>query len=109
QGYGGGADLNLTGSGEPQRVSGVTVTAGFLEMVGIRPALGRYFTRDEDKPGAPGRVLLSYALWRRSFGSSPDVVEKTIALDGRGYTVVGVLPESFLFPDNDYKADLLIP
>ena len=109
EGYGGGADLNLTGAGEPERLSGVAVTSGFLDLIGVHPAIGRNFTREEDVADGPRAVLLGHTLWQRRFGSSPGVMGRSIELDGRGYTVVGVLPESFLFPDNDYRADLLIP
>src|SRR5258706_2331483 len=67
EGYGGGADLNLTGGGEPERISGVAITAGFLDLIGTRPTIGRNFTRDEDRMDAPGAVILSHALWKRRF------------------------------------------
>jgi putative ABC transport system permease protein len=109
EGYGGGGDFNLTGAGEPERIAGVTVTAGFLDLLGVRPEAGRNFTADEDRPGAAGAVLLSHPLWQRRFAGDPGIVGRSIRLDGRGYTVVGVLPASFVFPDNDYPAGLLVP
>jgi len=109
EGFGGGGDLNLTGSFEPERIQGVMVTAGFLDLLGIRPAIGRNFTREEDLPGGPPAVLLGQALWKRRFGESPEIVGKNIQLDGKAYAVAGVLPASFVFPDNEYRADLLLP
>ena len=109
EGFGGGGDHNLTGLGEPERISGVTVTAGFLDLIGVRPALGRNFTREEDSSDGPGAVILSHALWRRRFGASAATIGRSLQLDGRPYAVVGVLPAGFVFPDNLYKADLLIP
>jgi putative ABC transport system permease protein len=109
EGFGGGGDFNLTGLGEPERISGVTVTAGFLDLIGVRPAMGRNFTREEDRPDGPRAIVLSDALWRRRFGAAGDVVGKSVQLDERNYAVVGVLPASFIFPDNLYRADLLIP
>jgi putative ABC transport system permease protein len=109
EGFGGGADVNLTGGGEPERVSGVTVTAGFLDLIGVHPVLGRNFTQQEDHPHGAGAVILSDALWRHRFGGSRAIVGKTLELDGRAHTVVGVLPASFVFPDNLYRAEMLIP
>ncbi|MBV8731186.1 MAG: ABC transporter permease, partial [Acidobacteriia bacterium] len=108
--YGSGASMNLAANGfEPERVSGVMVTSGFLDQLGIRLALGRNFTREEDTLGGPAAVILSDSLWRRRFGASGDILGKPVNLDGRAYTVVGVLPAAFVFPDNNFRSDLLIP
>ena len=106
--YGGGAAVNLTGAGEPEHIAGTMVTAGFLEMIGLRPELGRNFTEQEDSSGTPV-VMLGHRLWERHFGSSPDVIGRQIQLDGVARTVVGVLPASFAFPDNNFGQDLLLP
>jgi putative ABC transport system permease protein len=108
--YGGGADaLNLTGSGEPERIQGTMVTAGLLDLIGARLALGRNFTAEEDRAGGPPAVILGYGLWQRKFGSSPNVIGQVIRLGGTGYKVVGVLPSGFAFPDNNFRNDLLVP
>ena len=107
--YGGGGNVTLTTGGEAERIVGTTVTAGLLDMLGVQPALGRNFTPEEDRPGAPPAVILGYRLWQRRFGGSSDVIGKQIELDGVGRTVVGVLPASFAFPDNNFGQELLLP
>lgn len=107
--YGGGGALNLTGAGEPERVQGTMVTAGFLSLIGVHPALGRNFTPEEDRPDGPPAVILGNGLWARRFSSTRDIIGKIVQLDGRDCTIVGVLPASFVFPDNNYSADLLVP
>jgi predicted permease len=71
------------------------VGAGYFHVLGIEPAIGREFTADEDRPGGPPVVILSYTLWTRVFGSDPSVVGKSILLRGESYTVIGVMPASF--------------
>jgi predicted permease len=107
--YGGGAESNLTGAGEPERIEISGVTASFLTVLGIRPALGRSFLPDEDKPGGPLVVLLADSLWRRKFNADPGIVGKSIDLDGQAYTVVGVLPARFRFPDKNLTPQCLYP
>jgi putative ABC transport system permease protein len=91
--------FNLTGGGEPERVVSGLATSSFFTLLGARPTVGRLFLPEEDRPGSPPVVILSEALWRRRYGSSPSVVGKGIALDDKVYTVVGVLPASFVIPD----------
>jgi predicted permease len=108
--YGGGADgLNLIDDGEPERIQGTMITSGLLELIGTRMALGRDFTKDEDRSGAPRAVILGYRLWQRKFGGSPSVIGRVIQLGGVGCTVVGVLPSGFAFPDNNFLGELLVP
>ena len=90
-------DLNLTGSGEAQRVKATQVSAAFFPLLGVKPVIGRYFSPDEDKPGGEPLVMLSEGLWRNTFGGAPDILEKTVTLDGIGYRVIGVVPRSFYF------------
>ena len=106
--YSPAAEYSLTGAGSPQRLRGGQVSASFLEVLGVRPQVGRNFLPEEDRPGGSKAVLLSDAVWRASFGADPSVVGKTIALDDTPYTVVGVLPRTFEFLDNN-PADLLVP
>lgn len=94
----GAGRFNLSGSGEPERISGATVSANFFRLMGIEPKLGRAFQDDEERPGANKVVVISFALWQRRFGGAEDIVGKPITLDGKGYTVIGVAPEGFQFP-----------
>jgi putative ABC transport system permease protein len=107
--YGGGAEVNLTGMGEPERLSGARVTADFFTLLGVEPFLGRSFLREEDRPGGRKAVLLSYELWQRRFGSNSKVIGSTIQLDGDLYTIVGVTPAGFRFPDDDFRAQVFLP
>ena len=92
----------------PQRLSCVDVESTFLPLFGVRPLLGRNFTRAEDQPGAPGVVLLSYPFWRSRFGGQPGVLGRSLSLDGQPARIIGVLPESFEMP-NLARFDLLAP
>jgi len=107
--YGGGAEVNLTGIGEPERLSGAMVTADFFTLLGLEPFLGRSFLGEEDRPGGRKAVLLSYELWQRRFGSDSKVIGSTLQLDGDLYTVVGVTPPAFRFPDDDFRAQVFLP
>jgi putative ABC transport system permease protein len=94
--------LNLTGNGEPERVEMRYVTSGLFPMLGIRPIAGRSFTPAEDSAGAPLTALISYPLWQKRFGSNLQVIGREAVLDGRGYTLVGVLPKDVrLAPTTD--------
>ena len=91
----------LSGSGPSERVTAEMVTGELFAMLGIKPILGRLFTPQEDRLGAPPVVLLGDELWKRKFRSDSEIVGKEIALDGKGYTVVGVVPSSLgLFIQN---------
>ena len=94
--------LNLTGEGEPARLEMRYATSGLFPMLGVQLTAGRGFTPVDDHPGAPLSVLLSHRVWQQRFGSDPSVVGRTLMLDGRGYTVDGVLPENLhLAPSTD--------
>lgn len=90
--------FNLTGSGEPERLNGLRVSAGFFPSLGVSPALGRTFTDQEDRPGNEHEVILGNGLWRQRFASNPEVLGRTIDLNGVPYTVIGVMPPGFVFP-----------
>ncbi len=94
--YGVGDNL-LSGAGEPERLSGVPVSANFFEVLGVQPQLGRAFTAEDSAWNGPKAVLLSHGLWRRRFNADPAVVGGAVTLGGASHTVVGVLPESFDF------------
>jgi len=86
----------LTGSGpEAERVNVRQVTSGMFDTLQKTPILGRAFTADEDKPGAPRVILLSEGFWDRRFGRDPGIVGKTLTLSGESFTVIGVMPGSF--------------
>src|SRR5580658_9606612 len=87
-----GDSLSVTGTGEPEQVRGLDVTDGTLPMLGVKPALGRLFTREDDSPGAPDTVLLSYGYWRQKFGGATSVIGKSITVDGKSREIIGVLP-----------------
>ncbi len=93
----GGANLTGRDGATPRRVRVMLASAGFFEMLGVSPALGRSFRPEEDAPAAPAVAVLGYDLWRTQFGSDPDVVGTEIYLDGERTTVIGVAPESFHF------------
>jgi predicted permease len=90
-------DFNITGSGEPERVRGGMVSAEFFPVLGVKPLLGRVFSRDDDRQGAAGVVLLGEGFWQRKFGGARDIVGKQITMNGEAYTVLGVIPASFRF------------
>ena len=92
------AASSLTGTQDPERVSTAYVTASFLPTLGVRPAVGRNFNEDEDRPGGAPAAILSDALWRRRYGADPAMIGKTIQVDGKAREVVGIMPADFHFP-----------
>ena len=101
----------LRGEGEPEPLSGADVSADLFPMLRIQPALGRAFTREEDRAGADPVVLISHGLWQRRFNSDPRVVGRQIRLGAGGVstTVLGVLPEGFSFPPQSGRTDFVRP
>jgi predicted permease len=91
------AGFNISGAGLPERVEGMSVTWDFFDTLGTYPFLGRSFREDEDRPGAPRVAVLSYSLWQRQFAGDPNAVGKSIKVDGRDCTVIGVMPPRFRF------------
>jgi predicted permease len=96
-------DVFLTGSGEPQRLKALQTTGNLFQVLGAGPMLGRTFTEEETYDGHQRVVILSYSLWRSLFAADPAVVGRPIALSGRTYTVVGVMPPSFFYPSHDIQ------
>jgi putative ABC transport system permease protein len=90
--------FNLTGDGQPSRVNAAQVSASTFPLLGVSPELGRVFTPDEDRDGADRVVLISHALWQHQYASDPNILGKTVRLDEKPFTVVGVMPASFRFP-----------
>src|SRR5437660_429886 len=89
---------NLTGADSPERVQGFLVTANFLDIVGVKPMLGRGFSAEQNQPGKDAVALLTYSLWQRRFGADPNIVNKTISTNGVTRTVIGVMPPDFNYP-----------
>ena len=95
--------FNLTGDGEPERVSTYAVTANFFPLLGVQPLLGRSFTTEEDQPGGSKVVVLSYGLWQSRYGGDPNILNREILLNGEKHSVVGVMPASFQFFEKDVR------
>ncbi len=86
------------GDAAPDWVDVVSVTRSMFDVLRVRPALGRVFTADEDRPRGPRAVILSHALWRQRFGADPSIIGRTIAVGGTTHEIVGVMPAGFAFP-----------
>lgn len=89
-------DFNLAGVSEPESIGGAAVSSNLLRTLGVKPLLGRDFLLDEDKKGTEPVVMLSYSLWQRRFGGEAGAVGKTLTLDGKPFTIVGVLAPEFI-------------
>jgi putative ABC transport system permease protein len=101
-----GLGLNLSGAGHPVRISATSVTGNLFSVLGVTPALGRSFLPDEERPGSAPVCILSDGLWTRRFGSDPKILGKAVTLNGEMWTVVGVMPSGFRFPQS---VDLWVP
>jgi predicted permease len=97
---------NLVDAGAPVRVSAARVTSNIFATLGVRPALGRGFTADEDVGGKGNVVVLAHSFWQRQFGGRADVTGRAIRLDGRVFTIIGVMPDGFVL---DGSVDLYTP
>lgn len=95
-----GQDYNFTGTEQGERLSGYMISADFFSTLQVNPVLGRNFRADDDQLGAAPVAILGGGLWKRNFGSSPDVIGRPITLNGASYTIVGVIPASFSFYGN---------
>ncbi|MGB2714711.1 MAG: ABC transporter permease [Vicinamibacterales bacterium] len=93
-----GANWNLTGDGEPERVGALRVSSNLLPLLGVRPILGDLFTPEDDRPGRGGRALLSHGTWMRRYGGERSVLGRSLLLNGQPYEIAGVLPPSFDLP-----------
>jgi putative ABC transport system permease protein len=99
--YGRPENFALSSGGEPEELKGARVSANFLEVLGVPPALGRSFLPEEDQAGGRPVAMISARLWKRRFGGDPVAAGKSITLESTGYTIIGVLPEGFEFPYSD--------
>src|SRR5689334_15294679 len=93
-----GGNENVTGTGEPERIGTIHVSSNLLPMLGIRPALGRLFTPEEDHGRGSGTAILAHGTWLRRFGGDPSAVGRTLIVNGVAHRIVGVLPASFTLP-----------
>jgi len=98
--------MNLTGSGEPERLNASIITGNYFDTFGVRPALGRGFSLENEKTGQDHVTVLSHAFWQTRFGGDPNIVNKTINLDGKAYEVLGVMPAEVVLPQ---PAQLWVP
>src|SRR6266850_1785818 len=91
-------EVNLTGNREPEKIQGFDVTANFFGLLGVQPKMGRTFLPEEEEPGKEQEIILSYGLWERRYASDPNILNKIVKVDGKSYTIVGVMDKGFDFP-----------
>jgi putative ABC transport system permease protein len=100
-------EVSITGRGEPERIEALSVTEATLPLLRVQTALGRPFRAEDDAPGSPLRVILTYGYWQRRFGGVFDVLGKRLTVDGEPAEIIGVLPSSFMFLHT--HPDVLLP
>jgi len=101
-------DVSVTGAGQPEHVPGMNVTDGTLPLLGVKPVLGRLFTKRDDAPDVARTVILSYGYWQRRFGGNKSVVGRSLTIEGKAHEIIGVLPKDFEFLD-DTQVELYLP
>ncbi|HET9266814.1 MAG TPA: ABC transporter permease, partial [Vicinamibacterales bacterium] len=89
----------ISAGGDPERVGGAVVSAGLFPMLGVSPVAGRGITTGDETPAATPVVLIGEALWRNRFGSRPDAIGRTLKVDGKAHTIIGVMPSGFRWPE----------
>jgi putative ABC transport system permease protein len=99
-------NYNLTTGGEPEQLRAGQVSADLFTALRVNPALGRLFTKEDDRSGAPGVVVLSYELWQRRFSGDPNVLNQSLSLNDHQYTVIGVMQPDFRFTE---KTEMWVP
>ena len=99
-------DMNLSAGGQPEHILALPTEANFFSLLGVKPMLGRTWAEGEDQPGKDNVVILSYALWNSRFAGDRGILGKTVELNSKKYTIVGVMPESFRFP---FKSQAWLP
>src|ERR1041384_5050041 len=100
------SSYNLTGTGEPERIITGQVSADLFTVLHANPAMGRVFTNEEDKPGGPPFVVLSNGLWQRRFGGQASILNQPIQLNGKSYTVIGIMPRDYAYPS---RVEMWVP
>lgn len=93
-----GQSSNLVGAGQPQKLTGSDVTLNTLNILGVKPALGRIYTADDDRDDAASTIVISDALWRTTFGADPGIIGRKVTIDNDPSIVIGVMPPTFQFP-----------
>src|SRR5215471_9066712 len=104
--------FNYSGGETPQEIDGAWVTADFFSVVGVHPSLGRTFQSIDDAAGSPQTVVVSNEFWRRYLGSDPNILDQQLTLNARAFTIIGVMPPGFLFPEREtelWAIDRLAP
>ena len=111
-----GANANLTGDGEPERIGVIRVSSSLLPMLGARAEAGRLFGPEHDRPGIAGTAVLSHGTWMRRYGGTRSAIGRTLTLNGQPYQIIGVLPETFSIPrevmptlGNAETSEILLP
>ncbi|HEV8483779.1 MAG TPA: ABC transporter permease, partial [Blastocatellia bacterium] len=99
----------ISGDKEPQSVLGLQVTDRLFEILGVKPVFGRTFLSGEDSPGRETVAVISHALWQRRYGGDPATVGRQVDIDGKPYSIIGVMPPSFYFPDGVPEGTTVIP
>jgi putative ABC transport system permease protein len=98
--------MNLTGTGEPERLMASAVTGNYFDTFKVYPALGRGFSLENEKSGQDQVTVLSHAFWQKRFAGDPEILNKTIMLDSKPYQVIGVMPAGLSLPQ---AAELWVP
>src|SRR5690242_8527126 len=98
---------SVTGVGDPEQLRALFVTYGVLQAVGVQPAIGRWFSLADDTPGSPETVMLTYGYWQRRFGGDKSVIGRSLNIDSKPRTVIGVMPQDFRFLNID--PELVLP
>jgi len=100
-GYINGSTVNMTIGTDAQRFTGAYITDGFMKALGVAPLMGRDFTPEDNKPGAPKVTIIGYDLWKQNFAGASDILGRNVRLNGKPATVIGVMPAGFAFPQNE--------
>ncbi len=100
-GYINGSTVNMTIGSDAQRFTGAYITDGFMKALGVAPIMGRDFTPEDNQPGAPKVTIIGYDLWQRNFAGASDILGRSVRLNGKPATIVGVMAKGFAFPQNE--------
>src|SRR6266702_6226036 len=100
-GYLSGSTINVTYKNNPQRYTGAYVTEDLFKMLGVSPIMGRDFTAGDNTPGAPKVTILSHEIWQRDFNGDRNIIGKSVRINGKAATIIGVMPPNFKFPVSD--------
>jgi len=108
-GYINGSTVNMTIGSDAQRFTGAYITDGFFKALGVAPIMGRDFTPEDNTPGAPKVTIIGHDLWQRNFAGSPDIIGRSVRLNGKPATVIGVMAPGFAFPQNGAEGEPSTP